>query len=257
MKKIKAIIKPKVWRYPEASERQLSRSLAEYAESIKDRAVSGVRAMKFDAVEDDISREEDNLEQFSFEAMLAVIAILTQIGISIYRFNTAQWLIVAKASGGADNQSVLVIDALGASQTEAWYMPKRLLWEKLAEQSIKKLTDAILSDWSSVVRTLALRGATDQEVREAIGKRGDVWLSWSKNRARGIVGTFNSILMRQRLQDAGVTSYFWHGMLDERERPLHVKWEGKEISLYSDHPFPSEPYGCRCWATPNFKGKDA
>lgn len=256
MKKIKSIIKPKVWRYPEASERQLSRSLEDYAEKINERAITGVRAMKFDADEDDISREEDNLEEFSIEAALIIIALLAQLGISIYRFNTAQWLIVAKASGGANNPSVLVLDALGASQTEAWYMPKRLLWEKLAEQSIKKLTDAILSDWSTIVRTLALRGATDQEVRDAISKRGSVWASWSKNRARGIVGTFNSILMRQRLDDSGVTSYFWHGMLDERERPLHVSWEGKEISMYSDHPFPGEPYGCRCWATPNFKGKD-
>ena len=60
------------------------------------------------------------------------------------------------------------------------------------------------------------------------------------------------VLMRQRLYDSKVTHYFWHGMLDDRERLQHVQWEGKRIALDSEHDFPGEPFGCRCWAIPDW-----
>jgi len=63
--------------------------------------------------------------------------------------------------------------------------------------------------------------------------------------------------MRQRLNDAGVTHYIWRGKLDERERLKHLRWEGKIIGLDTDHVFPGEEYGCRCWAEPYFSTNTA
>ncbi|QXG07677.1 putative head-related protein [Erwinia phage Snitter] len=242
----------KQWRYPEASERQLSRSLSGMAEDFGKRAKESVARMKFDATDDEINSEEDDLSKYLLTLLMLIIASLRPMSVMIYIFNSNQWIEVAKNNGGGDVPAVKLLETLGPNQTEAWFYQKRLQWESLSSASVKKLGDAILADWSTTVRDMNLKGKTDDQLKEAIARRADVWISWSKNRARNIVGTFNSILMMERLKESGVTSFIWRGMLDERERLQHLKWEGKVISLLSDHVFPGEPYGCRCWAQPYF-----
>lgn len=246
-------IKP--WRYPEASERQLSRSISGMAEEIGKRAEASVRKMKFDATDEEIDQEESDLAEYILAALTALYAMLRPMGLSVYRFNTMQWIAVAMSAGGGNNPVVASLKETGATQLEPWLIPKLNQWESLSAASLKKLADAMASDWSTNVRLLNLQGKKSEAVEDAVKLRVQVWKSWSANRARGIVGTWNSVLMRQRLDDAGVTSYLWRGMLDERERPLHLSWEGKEVDVETDHVFPGEPYGCRCWAQPKFKAE--
>lgn len=238
------------WRFPEASERELSRSLQEATRDsvvfMRDR-LSG---MKFDATDDEIARAEEEVESKVMEIFMAVAAGLLSLGVTIYRFNSKQWLAIAIASGGKDNPSVLMLDRFGASGLEPWYNEKMNLWKGTAENSIIKLAREISSDWSRNVRSFAAREANEKVVDAEINKRYAIYGSWSKNRASGIIGTFNSMLMRQRIKDAGVTHYIWRGKLDERERASHILLEGVKRALNGAGIFPGEEYNCRCWAVP-------
>lgn len=240
------------WSYPEASERQLSRSLSTFAGEMAKKARSLTGGMRFDASDEEINDAESELEEYAAVLIAAIVATLPAMALTIYKFNSKQFLNVAKKADGGKNQSVILLGALGANANESWYREKSSQWRGSAEASILKLARDIISDWSQNLRVENVRNKTSQQIDEVLKQRYKVYTGWTVNRSRGIVSTWNSVLMRQRLDDAGVTHYFWHGKLDERERLQHVKWEGKRIEISDDHPFPGEPYGCRCWAVPDF-----
>nr|CAK6596131.1 head morphogenesis [Klebsiella phage vB_Kpn_K52PH129C1] len=171
---------------------------------------------------------------------------------TIYRFNSKQWLAIAIAAGGRNNESVMRLKEFGAGGYEDWYQEALRKWEDAAEASIRKLASDIVADWTTKVRTANNIGKSRKQIDEIIEGRYAIYGSWSRNRASGIIGTFNSMLMMQRLKDAKVSHYFWFGMMDDRERESHIKLEGKRRPVNGDGIFPGEEYGCRCWAVPDF-----
>lgn len=238
------------WRFPEASERELSRSLQEATRDSVIYMRDRLDGLKFDATDEELARAEEDVESHIIEIFMAVAAGLFSIGRTIYRFNSTQWLAIAIASGGKENNAVMMLDRFGAAGMEPWYQDKLNLWKGSAENSVVKLARDIASDWSTNVRTLAIKGSSRKEVDAVIEKRYAIYGSWSKNRASGIIGTFNSMLMKQRLVDAGVTHYIWRGKMDERERQSHILLEGVKRALNGAGIFPGEEYNCRCWAVP-------
>lgn len=244
----------KHWRFPEASERQLRRSLQKAVRDLVVFMRSKTRAMKFDATEQEITTAEEEILNYTNELTIFLIGLLPALAKAIYRFNSKEFIKIAKATGGAKNPAVLLLIAIGANMQEDWYNQSYSEWRAMTIGSINKLFTNIVNDWSDNIRLANFTKKKTAQVNEIAEKRFIVYSSWASNRATGIVGSWNSRLMRQRLEDAKVNSYFWHGMLDEREREKHLRWEGKEISLNEIHPFPSEEYGCRCWAIPNWKG---
>ncbi|UGO53094.1 putative head morphogenesis protein [Klebsiella phage vB_KaeD_HazelMika] len=248
--KVKRIVK--AWRYPEASERQLGRSLSEFASDLVVFARDKLDGMRFDASDAEINNAEKELEDYAAELLASLAMALPALALQIYKFNSKQWYLVAVSAGGAKNEAVALLDLLGASANETWYQEKQQQWLSLTEASYRKLANDIIADWSHNVRRANIQAKGRDYVDEVIEQRYKVYTGWSYNRSRGIVATWNSILMRQRLDDAGVTHYLWRGKLDERERLKHLRWEGKRIGVDSDHIFPGEEYGCRCWAEPDF-----
>ncbi len=240
------------WRYPEASERALSRRLQDATRDLVVEMRDSLDRLKFDATNEEITEAQDDIESHALEIFTAVIAALFGLGVKLYRFNSAQWLVIALATGGNRNPAVLSLDAFGANGSESWYNTLMTNWHGLAEDSIKKLSSDIVADWSIKVKTENAKGATREQIDEVIDQRYGVYKSWSKNRAAGIIGTFNSMLMRQRLGDAGVSHYYWFGKMDERERATHVALEGKRRPVSGPGIFPGEEYGCRCWSVPDF-----
>lgn len=249
--KVKGIVKQ--WRFPEATERRLSRSLKEAVRDLVVFMRGKTRSMKFDATDQEISTAEEEITEFAKNLALSLIGLLPYIAAEVYKFNSKQWVKVAKSAGGADNQAVILLILYGANQDEEWYRTLYGEWYNMSAGAYDKLFTNIINDWSSNIRQANFTGKKTAQVKEIAEKRFAVYSSWAGNRATGIVGSWNSRLMRQRLYDAGVDSYIWRGVMDERERLKHVQWEGKEISLNEIHVFPGEEYGCRCWAIPKFK----
>lgn len=249
--KVNGIVKQ--WRFPEASERQLRRSLQEAVKELVVFMRSKTRAMKFDATEEEISDAESEIMEYAKMLAYSLIGLLPTLAKAIYTFNSKQFVNVAKSAGGAKEPAVILLIAFGATQSEEWY--KRLYdeWETISSHSFDKLFNNIVMDWSDKIRQANFTGKNTAQVNELSESRFVVYKSWASNRAAGIVGSWNSRLMRQRLYDAKVDSYIWRGVMDDRERLKHVLLEGKIISLNSTHVFPGEEYGCRCWAVPNFR----
>lgn len=251
--KVKGVVKQ--WRFPEASERQFSRSIQE---AIRDLVVlmrKRTKAMKFDATDNEINSAEDEINSLATDLIAGIVSTLPAIALTIYKFNAKQFINVAKSTGGNDNTAVIVLIAVGANANEDWYQTLYGQWHGLTESSLRKLFTNIVSDWSTSIRNANFRGSNDKQVNDLAEKRFAVYSSWGKTRSENIIGAWNSRLMRQRLYDAKVTHYFWHGMLDDRERLQHVLWEGKRIALDAIHDFPGEPWGCRCWAIPDWNNK--
>lgn len=248
--KVKGVVKQ--WRFPEASERGLSRSIREAVRDLVVFMRSKTHSMKFDATDQEISTAEQEIKDFAKELALSLIGLLPALAATVYKFNAKQFINVAKSTGGASNPTVILLIAVGANQGESWYQKLYGEWHTMSADSFDKLFTNIIQDWSASVRQANFTGKNSEQVNEIAERRFAVYSSWAGNRATGIVGSWNSRLMRQRLYDAGVNSYYWHGMLDERERLKHLRWEGKEIDLNDIHPFPGEEYGCRCWAIPKW-----
>lgn len=248
--KVKGVVKQ--WRFPEASERGLSRSIREAVRDLVVFMRRKTHSMKFDATDQEISTAEQEIKDFAKELALSLIGLLPALAATVYKFNAKQFINVAKSTGGAANPTVILLIAVGANQGESWYQKLYGEWHTMSADSFDKLFTNIIQDWSANVRQANFTGKNSEQVNEIAERRFAVYSSWAGNRATGIVGSWNSRLMRQRLYDAGVNSYYWHGMLDERERLKHLRWEGKEIDLNDIHPFPGEEYGCRCWAIPKW-----
>lgn len=248
--KVKGVVKQ--WRFPEASERGLSRSIREAVRDLVVFMRSKTHSMKFDATDQEISTAEQEIKDFAKELALSLIGLLPALAATVYKFNAKQFINVAKSTGGAANPTVILLIAVGANQGESWYQKLYGEWHTMSADSFDKLFTNIIQDWSASVRQANFTGKNSEQVNDIAERRFAVYSSWAGNRATGIVGSWNSRLMRQRLYDAGVNSYYWHGMLDERERLKHLRWEGKEIDLNDIHPFPGEEYGCRCWAIPKW-----
>ena len=251
--KVKGVVKQ--WRFPDASERQLRRSIQE---AIKDLVVlmrSKTKSMKFDATNEEINSAEDEISNLAENLIQSIVAMLPSLAMTIYKFNSKQFINIAKSTGGKSNAAVIVLIAVGANAQEDWYRTLYGQWHGLTVTSLQKLFGNIVADWSTNIRNANFRGDSDKQVNDLAEKRFAVYSSWGKTRSENIVGAWNSRLMRQRLYDAKVTHYFWHGMLDDRERLQHVQWEGKRIALDAIHDFPGEPWGCRCWAIPDWKTK--
>ena len=248
--RVKGIVKQ--WRFPEASERELARDIKRAVSKLVDLMRRKTHAMKFDATDQEITDAQTEIEDYAKSLVAALIGLLPALALTVYKFNSRQWVNVAKSSGGAKNPAVILLIAAGATQSEPWYQESREQWESMSAEAFNKLFTNIIQDWAGNVRQANFTDKTTAQVNELAEKRFAVYSSWASNRATGIIGSWNSRLMRQRLKDANVTHYFWHGMLDERERLQHLQWEGKRIALNAIHDFPGEPYGCRCWAIPDF-----
>lgn len=248
--KVKGIVKQ--WRFPDASERELARELRRAVRDLVVFMRRKTHAMKFDASDDEIDSAENEIIDYAKELAAALIGLLPALAVTVYKFNSKQWLNVAKSTGGTKNQAVMLLMLVGPTQSEAWYETLYKQWETMSAGSFEKLFTNIINDWAGNIRQANFTGKNTAQVNEMAEKRFAVYSSWAANRATGIVGSWNSRLMRQRLKDANVTHYFWHGVLDDRERLQHVKWEGKRIAINAIHDFPGEPYGCRCWASPDF-----
>lgn len=238
------------WRFPEATERDVDRALKTLVRDLVVRMRSNTKRLKFD---DQVSEAAEDNANYAQELIAAFMALLPGFALAIYKFNSKEFIRIAKATGGSKNPFVLFLIAYGANANESWYAPKYHIWREMVRQSIMKMVDNILEDWETQVRLAELHETNQKRMNAIIEKRFQIYKKWAERRTSGIVGAWNSVLMYQRCVDAGVTHYIWRGQLDDREREKHLLLEKKRIALDADHIFPGEEYNCRCWAQPDWE----
>ncbi len=136
-------------------------------------------------------------------------------------------------------------------------------WSQNLELYIKKWSKKNILALRQNVQDNALVGLRASNMVKMIQKDFGV----SRNKAKFLARQETSLLMskmrEQRYKEVGINEYIWSGVDDGRERPDHIKLNGKKFNFSNppivDHKTgrranPGEDYNCRCLAIPLFKG---
>lgn len=234
------------WKYPQTIENQVNRNLSVAVTELISAMKESATRLKIDTAEE-LEQEDNYLDAIIAALISSVVATLPAIGASIYRYNSSQFLVLAIKTGGGSVQSVMDLRLNGINGDEDWYQSDLNQWLYTSNKSIDKLLNNIKDDF---IQSASIIQSGDYL---KINERYKIYRKRTANIASGITSSINSTFMRRRLQDAGVSHYIWHGMLDERERMTHFKKEGLSFRLGGNDFFPGQEYGCRCWAVPDWE----
>lgn len=236
------------WKYPQTIESQVNRNLSIAVTELISAMRESATRLKIDAAEE-LEEEDGYLDGIIAALVASFISTIPAIGAAIYRYNSSQFLVLAIKTGGRSNPSVLDLEVNGINGDEPWYNDNLNQWIYTTNKSAIKLLNNIKDDFLQTAATIQNGDYVN------LSDRYKVYRKRTANIASGIVSSLNSTLMRRRLEDAGVSRYVWHGMLDERERLTHIKKEGVSFALDGDDFFPGQEYGCRCWAVPDWQSQ--
>ena len=236
------------WKYPQTIESQVNRNLSIAVTELISAMKESATRLKIDTAEE-LDEEDGYLDGIIAALVASFISTIPAIGAAIYRYNSSQFLILAIKTGGRSNPSVLDLEVNGINGDEPWYNDDLNQWIYTTNKSAIKLLNNIKDDFLQAAATIQNGDYVN------LSDRYKVYRKRTANIASGIVSSLNSTLMRRRLDDAGVSRYIWHGMLDERERLTHIKKEGVSFALDGDDFFPGQEYGCRCWAVPDWQSQ--
>lgn len=236
------------WKYPQTIESQVNRNLSIAVTELISAMRESATRLKIDTAEE-LEEEDGYLDGIIAALVASFISTIPAIGAAIYRYNSSQFLVLAIKTGGRSNPSVLDLEVNGINGDEPWYNDDLNQWVYTTNKSVIKLLNNIKDDFLQTASTIQ----NGDYVK--LSDRYKTYRKRTANIASGIVSSLNSTLMRRRLEDAGVSRYIWHGMLDERERLTHIKKEGVSFALDGDDFFPGQEYGCRCWAVPDWQSQ--
>ena len=234
------------WKYPQTIESQVNRNLSIAVTELVSAMRESATRLKIDTAEE-LEEEDGYLDGIIAALVASFISTIPAIGAAIYRYNSSQFLVLAIKTGGRSNPSVLDLEVNGINGDEPWYNDDLNQWVYTTNKSAIKLLNNIKDDFLQTAATIQNGDYVN------LPDRYKVYRKRTANIASGIVSSLNSTLMRRRLEDAGVSRYIWHGVLDERERLTHIKKEGVSFELDGYDFFPGQEYGCRCWAVPDWE----
>lgn len=234
------------WTYPQTIENQINRNLSVAVTELMSAMKESATRMRIDSAEE-LQQEDNYLDTIIAALIASVVATLPAIGAAIYRHNSAKFLVLAMKTGGKSFPSVLDLQVNGINGTESWYREEMNQWIFTTRKSASKLLNNIKDDFIQTASQIQTGDHAN------LNDKYKIYRKRTANIASGITASLNSTLMRKRLEDAGVSEYIWHGMLDDRERLTHIAKEGKSFDLNGTDFFPGQEYGCRCWAVPNWE----
>ena len=250
--------KPKAWLYPSAIEREYVRFLL----SIGDK-ITGEITKKLPEIQPHFERHlkqdglSDILAQWLEEILVAVSAFVSNEKIKslinkylgeVQAFNRNQFHKALKSAYGVN---IFV--------TEPFLMDELALFELENLRLIKALPTQYVEQLRGKFTEAVRKGTRWEEVAKEIQRDlPDKLRNRAKLIARDQIGKLNGQLTKLRQRNIGVTHYIWRGMLDERERQLHVDREGEKFAW--DNPpedgHPGEAILCRCYAEAVFPDAD-
>lgn len=161
--------------------------------------------------------------------------------------------VVAAASGGWDGETPSTI-AVNPLASEPWLHGKIAGFVQTNADLITNMHDRALLDIEQHVTEAALGGARHESLAKLVEARLGVSESRAKLIARDQVGKFYGALAQTRQQEAGVTSYTWRTVHDNRVREEHAALDGKKFAWAEGDAIeghPGEAVNCRCEAEPD------
>jgi len=248
--------KPKVWRYPLGDERDYQSALRKVAVACS-LAVERHVLPSLPAIlrQDDLRNTPEGddgwfeaLRRAFMEALAAATVsdgqaseLAAMVAQRVEQYNREQFHRLLRHAYGVD---VFKAEPRLASILRPWEAENIGLIKSIPEKYLDTLHGRVVA---AVRAGTSLRDMTRQ-IRESY----DLPRNRAELIARDQIGKLNGDLTEYRQRNIGVTSYFWRGVLDERERDEHVAREGQEFQ-WDDPPadgHPGKPIRCRCWAEP-------
>jgi len=139
------------------------------------------------------------------------------------------------------------------------YLPLMREWAHDNVLLIDDIPDKAAKQISDLITESLLSGKTQDEmvddIHEILDDRMDVTDSRARLIARDQTAKLNGRFTQERQTDAGIDSYVWRTVGDERVRETHAEADGNtypwaEPPEVTDGNHPGEDYQCRCWAEP-------
>ena len=192
----------------------------------------------------DFKRSIDN--QISTERINKFVKTLYS---QVHASNTNQYTGTVNANLGVNLDDVLKTDGLN-SFVNAKTLESTDMLEKLKNETMTAYKANVLRRMSAGASLADLFKQVQKDTKGRLN-RGDLI-------ARNELKAFNSELTKKRSQNLGINKAVWQTVEDERVRPCHQAFNGKEYvigkGLYcsqtGEWEEPGEPINCRCVARP-------
>lgn len=130
--------------------------------------------------------------------------------------------------------------------------PMLRAWEESNIELIKSVPRNIAEQLRLTFSDAFVNGTTLDDLTKIVQERANVGRARAQLIARDQVGKLNGQLSMMRQKRAGIDSYIWRTMGDERVRPKHRARNGKTYRWDSKEIKPGEEIRCRCNADPIF-----
>ena len=172
---------------------------------------------------------------------------VSDYGAQVERFNMRQWQKQIERKYGERY-----------ARSEPWMQGLMRAWELENLKLIRSIPEQYIDRLQGVVTRSITDGLSVTDVKQAIRDQYDHPLNRAELIAVDQIGKLNARLTQYRQERIGIKGYYWRGVLDDRERQVHVQREGREFK-WSSPPFdghPGQPVRCRCWASPAWPSRD-
>lgn len=125
-------------------------------------------------------------------------------------------------------------------------------WEQNNLALIKSIPDGVIGQLRSEFTQAFVNGTSMKDLAGIVEDRTGVGKNRAKLIARDQIGKLNGQLSEMRHKAAGIVSYKWLTMHDERVRPTHRARDGRIYSWNDSGIKPGQEIRCRCVASPEF-----
>lgn len=254
------------WKIPAATEREYRSVLLRMTDAYISEVKASLKAadlnsqLRHDGIIDDLAAIWGHLKAVSRSLAGEVVPQLPRMFTRVSMYNDKQWRNVIKVGTGFNipasrdtSDSGLGVDAYRA---EPWLDRMQDVWVSNNADLIKSIPDQMDGRIQQLIKSAVVNGSSAEQLADQIEQE----YNFTRRRAELIaidqIQKGNAALAKQRMSDAGVTSYIWRGAMDARERAAHVAREGK-VFRWDDPPpdgHPGEPVRCRCYASPSWAG---
>jgi SPP1 gp7 family putative phage head morphogenesis protein len=220
-------------------QRKINQRVLDYA----DQMLAHLEVIRSDAFDDDIDSTFSEMERYLI-GLLGLDAfglIANYTANDVFAFNQSKYDRGIYGAMGLNNISNSDLARMRTS------------WVK---ENVSLIT-AANTEQLSKVENIFRRASRDGMSRELIKDQVRRALATSESRAALIaddqIYKLDGQVDKFKQESAGLTTYIWRTMLDNRVRPKHRSLEGKRRSWKNDSPHPGQEVRCRCFAQPDIK----
>lgn len=182
---------------------------------------------------------------FGLRRKLQSLSLLTR------KLTVREWKKSIKATLGIDIREDYYLGEFYEENLKKWVSDNVDLIVTIPQDTLQKMKDIILDGYTN--------GMTTRDMTKAISEAYNVNKRHAEFIARDQISKLNGSIQRAQQLDAGVDSYKWSTVGDERTRESHRELDGKIFS-WNEPPensdgrscHPGEDYGCRCIGLPVF-----